>query len=284
MRHSVVLSIVLVLLIAVSGFAQTTEDQETEMVERYLDGATRAHTTKIGWVSANFTFNRINRANDYNRFTHYESNNIQGGSLEWLGDAGIFGVEFGTMFKNRFAWSLGGEYWLKLGQTLDGEYVYSPPLSTSSTLTDPSSEINVYGIHTGLSYYIMKPPDKVDHLTTLALKVNGTVGYYSATWDLWAQYENYNLTSSMPENQNISYKGSAPGLSIGLSAEYPIGLFGMVLGGDANYLYLNFSNMAWYNSQDQEVVVTYSGDADGRVDLQLSGVRAKVELKRFFSW
>jgi hypothetical protein len=48
-------------------------------------------------------------------------------------------------------------------------------------------------------------------------------------------------------------------------------------------MYLNFKNVAWYNDQDQEIVASYTGDADGRVDLGLSGFRAKIELKRFFS-
>ena len=53
---------------------------------------------------------------------------------------------------------------------------------------------------------------------------------------------------------------------------------------DANYLYLNFGNVAAYNSSDQEIVATYSGEEDGRVDLGMSGFRGKVELKRYFSW
>jgi hypothetical protein len=51
-----------------------------------------------------------------------------------------------------------------------------------------------------------------------------------------------------------------------------------------SYLYLNFTNVSWYNSQDQEIIATVDGTEDGRVDLDFSGVRGKVEIKRYFSW
>ena len=59
---------------------------------------------------------------------------------------------------------------------------------------------------------------------------------------------------------------------------------GLVLSGEASYLHLNFTNVAWYNSVDQEVVATYGGTDATRVDIALSGVRAKINLKKYFSW
>ena len=56
------------------------------------------------------------------------------------------------------------------------------------------------------------------------------------------------------------------------------------IGVDFGYMYLNFKNIAWYNSADEEIVVTYNNSEDSRVDLGLSGFRGKVELKRFFTW
>ena len=74
------------------------------------------------------------------------------------------------------------------------------------------------------------------------------------------------------------------GFGVFTGIDYPLGIFDLAVGVDVGYLYLNFANVAWYNSQDEEVIATYTGDRDGRVDLDMSGVRGKVEIKRFFSW
>jgi hypothetical protein len=283
MRYSSIIAVLLLLLVAGSAFAQAQPDED-DLVSQYIVGTERAHAKRVGWISGSFTYNRINRANDYNRFTNYESRYLQDGTLDWLGDGSILGFNLGTMFKDRFAWSLGGEYWLELGQSLEGNYIYDPPLSAATVLTNPSSTINVMGLYTELSYYVINPPHKVDQLTGLALKVGGSVGYYFASWELWNQLENLNLSSALPDGENITFKGTAPAFTVKVGAEYPVGIMGLVMGISGDYMYLNFKNVAWYNSQDEEVVVTHSGDPTGRVDLQLSGVRANVELKRFFSW
>jgi hypothetical protein len=263
------------------GQAQETEE---EIVNQYLQKAKKAHTRKIGFASVNFSFNRINRHNDYNDFANYSSQHLDNGTINWLDNAQAFGVEFGTVFKDRFVWSLGGEYWLRLGQTLNGTYTYSPPLGSPVQLVDPSSRIDVYGFFTGFQVYLLNPPEKMDHLKGLALRTGCTIGYYMVSWDLWPQYENLNLATSLPEEENITYKGDAPGLTLGFGADYPLNVFDLALGIDVHYLYLNFSNVAWYNSNDEEIVASYTGDEDGRVDLDFSGFRAKAELKRFFSW
>jgi hypothetical protein len=51
-----------------------------------------------------------------------------------------------------------------------------------------------------------------------------------------------------------------------------------------NYLHLNFKNIAWYNTNGEEIVVSLNGTEDGRVDLGLSGFRGRIELKRYFNW
>jgi len=114
------------------------------------------------------------------------------------------------------------------------------------------------------------------------VRVDGSVGYYQASWDLWDGYQNLNLATSVPEGVNTTLKGTAPGFSFGVGADYPLPFFDMALGVDVSYLYLNFTNVAWYNAEDEEIVATYNGTADSRVDLNLSGARARIELKRFF--
>ena len=90
--------------------------------------------------------------------------------------------------------------------------------------------------------------------------------------------------SSASESENSTFEGNAPGFTLGLGGEIPLNVLNLSLGADFGYLYLNFTNIAWYNAQDEEIIVTYTGDQDGRVDLDLSGFRGKVELKRYFAF
>jgi hypothetical protein len=274
----------LLLALVLLAPAVWAQQSEQDVIDRYLGQTEKRHTKKLGFALINFTFNRVNRANDYNRFAIYVSDHIQNGTLNWLKSTYSFGAEAGTIVMKRLALSVGGEYWLKAGQTLSGTYTYNPPGGTAQQLTDPSSEIQVYGLYGGVHYYIFNPPDPADKLKNLAVRLGGTAGYYIATWDLWSQYENLNLTTSLSEGQNISYKGYGPGFSVNVGAEYPLGWWGLAAALDIHYLHLNLGNVAWYNAQDEEIVASYTGDVDGRVDLGLSGFRAKLELKRFFSW
>jgi len=283
MRFKTFLAIAMTVIFAGAAFAQTTPSEQ-DLVDQYLSKATKAQTRKLGWLSVSFSFNRINRNNPYNDFANQMSTQFSDANWSWIGDGKIFALEFGSVFKERFAWSLGGEYWMKLGESLSGTYTYDPPLGASTQITDPSSEVQVYGFHTGFQVYLVNPPKKSDHLKGIAVRAGTTLGYYMASWDLWDQYENLNLSTSLPEGENISYKGSAPGFQFNIGVDYPLNLWDMALGVDVGYQYLNFTNISWYNSQDEEVVVSITGDPESRVDLDMSGVRARIEFKRFFSW
>lgn len=274
--------IALILLTLVTPVLLQAQNTEQELVNKFLQRTEAKHITKTGWMAFNFTVNRINRHNDYNSFTTQVSNQIPNGGFSWLNTAQSFGLDLGIVFKDHWAWCIGGEYWLKLKDELNGSYTY---LATGGTIDDPSSEIQVYGIYTGVQYYFFNNPRKVEHITGLSLRVGGTVGYYEAKWDLWPDYENLNLSTSAPTGtENTTFKGTAPGFTVNMGMDYPLNVFGMVLGADLSYLYLNFNNVAWYNSSDDEVIVTTTGTSDGRVDLGMSGFRAKMELKRFFSF
>ena len=269
-------AVLAVVFVAPLASAQTSEQ---DMVNKYLQKAEKKHTYKLGWASLFFQGNRVNRDNHYNRFAQYVTPQFSSGQIDMLDKAFSFGGDFGLVFKQKIAWFVGGEYWLKQGNTISGDIVYN-----SQTISNPSSELKVIGMYTGMQYYVMNAPTPTELLTGLAVRVNGTVGFYSANWELWDEYQNLNLSTSTAESQNTTYKGSAPGFSLGFGVDYPISFWNMAIGADMNYLFLNFDNVAWYNSQDEEIVATYSGTANHRVDLQLSGVRGKIELKRYFSW
>jgi hypothetical protein len=283
MRSNIRVLIVLMVLFAFCGTVMAT-DSEQEIVNRFLAKTEVKHINKLSWFSANFSFNRINRYNEYNSFTNNLNTQLSGGRFSWLDNAKGVGLEFGTFVKKSVAWFAGGEYWLKFGETLNGDVVYNPIGGATTSLTNPSSEIKVIGFYTGVSYYVKNAPKANKLSTGLSIYTGGTVGYYQANWDIFPQYQNLNLSTAAPDAANTTFKGSAPGFSAHVGVEYPVKLAGLMINGEASYLFLNFKNMAWYNSVDQEVVATYGNSPDTRVDLTLSGLRGKVSVKKYFSW
>lgn len=272
------------LALALTLVGTVSAETEDEIVQRYLKKVEKKHVHKLGWVSVNYTLNRINRNNDYNSFANSVSSQFAETDLPWLSQASSFGIDFAVGMKKKFAWTVGGEYWLKLGATEEGPFTYSPPSGGTYVVENLQSEIKVYGVSTGLQYFILNPPVPNEPLNGLSGRVFGSVGYYHASWDLWPEYQNLNLSTASYEGENTTFQGNAPGFSLGFGGDYPLNFFNMAFCADFSYLYLNFDNIAWYNSQDEEVIVTYSGDTDGRVDLNLSGFCGKVELKRYFSF
>lgn len=280
MRIFKLMSILGCLLIAASAVGQSVED---EFVNRFVKKTQEKRVQKLSWASVSFQINRINRQNDYNTFAAYESANLAGGNLNWLGEAKSFGIDMGMVYRGRLAWSVGGEYWLKLGDNLSGSFDYTSGGQTT-TVTNPASEISVWGITTGLQYYPLAHPTPSGGLERLSVRFGGSIGYYHANWDIWSEYRSLNLATSEPEGDNISFQDSGPGFSFIVGADYPFKWKSLALGAEIGYLYLNFDKVAWYNSREQEIVASFNGSSEGRVDLNLSGIRAKIELKRFFSW
>ena len=282
------LKLIALAIVAAAILAQPVAAQlsEQEIIDQYMKKTDlkMKQYKKLYWLSGSYAMNRINKNNDYNDFANYTSSQFPAAQIEWLNKGHSFGLEFGWMFNKKFAWSIGGEYWLKLGQNESGNFTYNPPIGASTIVTELNSEIKVYGLTSAVHFYLKNPPSSRNHLTNLAVKLGAGIGFYQVSWDVWDEYENINLSSSLPAAINATFKGSNIGLTLNAGAEYPLNFGGMSLGVDVHYLYLNFNNVAWYNSQDQEVVASYAGDADSRVDLQLSGVRGRIELKKFFSW
>lgn len=279
-----VMATIAVLLLLVGSAPVFAGQTERDIVDRFLARAQKKQTHHLSWVAGNFGMNRINRQNDYNAFASYQSSNFDNGSLEWVGEATSFGLDFGLVFAQKIGWSIGGEYWLKMGENKTGSFDYNPPDGAAVTISNLKSEIQVWGVTTGLQYYVFNRPTATEQLTKLAVRIGGSVGYYQASWDLWPEYQNLNLATSTPEATNITYKGSGPGFMVNIGGDYPLQWNGMVIGADIGYMMLNFKNVSWYNSQDEEVVATFDGTPDGRVDLDLSGVKGRIEIKRFFSW
>lgn len=273
------------LLIAISAIAAPTP-KEQEMVNQFLKKTEKKHRPKkLGWVSANFTFNRVNRYNEYNSFTNHVNSNLSGGQFSKLNQALAGGLELGVGMNRKMAWVIGGEYWFKAGEKLSGTVSYSPPSGGGPVqLTDAQSEMQVYGAYTGVNYSIWNPRAVGEVVNGGSAWVSGTVGYYQVNWDLFPQYENLNLSTASPDGTNTTFKGNAPGFSIGAGIDYPVGFGGLSFAAEANYLHLNFNNVAWYNAADQEVVATYGDSPDSRVDLTMSGVRARISLKKYFGW
>ncbi|MEW5795693.1 MAG: hypothetical protein AB1772_04960 [Candidatus Zixiibacteriota bacterium] len=275
------LSLVVVLSLGVSLAVAETEQ---EVINRYLQKTVAKHTTKLSWISFSVSMDRINRHNDYNDFAIIESAKLGSGEFSWIRQGFSVGADFGLMVHKRFAWSLGGEYWLKLGNNLPTGNTYLQ-LSTNTVVpADPKSELKVFGFTTSLQYYLINPPVASAKQNAYSVRVGGSVGYYSASWDLWPEYENLNLATAVPVGTNSTYKGTAPGFSFGMGVDYPLGWWDLGLAVDASYLYLNFGNVSWYNSNDEEIVASLDGTENGRVDLALSGVRGRIEIKRYFNW
>jgi len=270
------------LFIFCGGSILSAAETEQDIVNRFLKKTETKHVKKISWIAANITLNRINRDNDYNKFANYSSTHFSNTTLPWLGEAKSLGIELGLLLGRKFAWSVGGEYWFKLGTNQTGSFNYTPPDALPSVVDNLVSEVTVWGVSSSVQYYLYNPPSKDNLLSRLALRVGGSIGYYQAHWDLWDGYQNLNLATSAPTSTNTTFKGSAPAFSINAGVDYPLSFLDMALGIDIGYLYLNFTNVAWYNQSNEEIIATYNGAADGRVVLGLSGIRGKVELKRFF--
>lgn len=274
---------VLLMVMSVSVLA-ATNPAEREIIERYSRKIQKKQTRKLAWISGSFTLNRINQNNDYNKFAAYESNNFSNSSIKWLDQAKAFSLEYGMRLNDRISWNVSGEYWLKLGENNSGNFSYTPNGGLQTSVTDMKSEIKTYGVNVGLDYYLSGAPTVEESLSGTALKIGASVGYYVVNWDLWDSYQNLNLATDAPSAGNTTFKGTAPALAIGLGIEKPLKLAGLSAAIDLEYQYMNFQNVAWYNTIDQEVVATYGSSSDTRVDLALSGVRGRVELRRYFSW
>jgi hypothetical protein len=275
------------LLLITPVHAQT----EDELVAKFLKKAEKKHTKKVGYLFANGAFGRLYRDNQYNMFTERVNpliSSVSGNDTEIkkLNQSYELFGGFGMMPSPKTAVEFGFSYWLKQGSSVNGDFNLS-----LVNLNDPNdhygfelrSEIQVYGFTGSIDYYLSEPPDKDGQLHNLAFKVGGGLGYYFADWELWEGFTGYNLSTGTPETLGGKLNGSAPGLTANVGVEYPLNIGGLVVSGSVQYLYLNFTGMNWYNSTNEEIVATVN-NSGLKVDLDMSGPRVRLGLKRFFAW
>jgi hypothetical protein len=265
-------------------------DSEQDIVNKYLQKAEKKTQPKkearVGWFNVGAQYNRINRSStDYVKFDNALNTEMSGGSFNGLYNAKSINADLGTMVTRHLGLSVGGEYWLKNSETISGTVQYSPGGGAPISLVNPTSEIKVMGGFAQAQYYLLNPPSTSKQNHGVSAWLGGTAGYYGVSWSVFQAYQNLNLSTATPDpgGTNATFKGTAPGFSINMGIEYPI-ISGLTMSADANYLYLNFTNVAWYNSSNQEVVASYDGTKDGRVDLNFNGLRGKFAIRKYFKW
>ena len=281
------LVLTLSLLLVVPAMAQT----EDELVAKFLKKAEKQQIKKVGYFVVQGSYGKLSDDNDYNKYASNVSPSLFTSTGESAGIDGIYRSKelfagFGIMTSPKTSALVGFSYWLKLGSTETGDFnltLVNVNDTENRSDFDLKSQVQVYGLSSAFSYYLLNQPDRYGHLSSLALKTNFSAGYYFASWDVWEGFTGYNLSAAEQSEVQGNLTGSAPGVTLGLSLEYPTPLAGLVLEGSASYLYLNFTSMKWYNSDNEEHVAIYDADLS-RVELDLSGPRANFGLKRYFSW
>ncbi len=283
--RSRIATLALCCMICLSAGMVYAGDSEQDVVNRFLQKTEvpKKHSQHTGWFSVNGQYNRMSRGTDYNKFDAYLNTQLSGGQFVGQYNAKSIGADLGTMISKRVALSIGGEYWLKYSEKVSGTAQYTPAGGSPVTLTDPTSEVSVIGGFAAVQVYVMNAPSAQHFNKGISAWVGSTVGYYSVNWNVFQQYQNLNLSTSQPDGSNAAFTGSAPGFSLNAGVEYPI-IPGLNMSASANYLYLNFSNVAWYNASNQEVVATYDGTQSGRVNLTFNGLRGQISLRKYFSW
>jgi hypothetical protein len=278
---------VISLLLISPVFAQT----EDELVAKYLKKAEKRQIKKVGFVVLNGSIGRLNKDNDYNYFVNKVSPLMSTATGSPVEVDGIFRTTdfyagFGIVTTQKSSAQIGFNYWLNQGSTQSGDFNLSLVNlnDTGNRLSfELKSQIQIYGVSGLFDYYVMNPPDEDGVLNNFSFKLIGGGGYYFAKWDLWEGLTGHNLNTGAPEDVGGQLSGSALGLTGGVAVEYPINLGGIVVESSLKYLYLNFTGMKWYNSNNEQVTVTYNNSGD-KVNLDMSGPRAQFGFKRYFSW
>ncbi len=274
-------------LLVVPALAQTEE----ELIAKYLEKTEKKHQTKVGFIVLQGSYGLLSEDSDYNKFAQgispWISGDVTAVPVEGIYRSKEFHAGFGLMTTPKIAATIGFSYWLQMGSSTTGDFSLSLVNHDSPSGTQEDfalrSEVQVYGFSGSLDYYLLNAPTPEGQLNGLAFKVQGNIGYYFANWELWDGFAATNLYLSQTDELAGKLTGSAPGFALGLAAEYPIGLFGLVVEGGARYQYLNFSKMKWYNDLNHENVVTVP-DTGERVELDFSGIRGQFGLKRYFNW
>lgn len=289
-RRIVALLAGLFLLIAVAPVFSQTED---EIISQYLKKTEKKQkvqgSAKVGFFSFSLSYGKLPNENPYNSFYKYANANITNlGGPEWpllgIWRSKQFGASFGMMASRRVGVKVGFDYWLKMGSRTQGDFEFDmQPLGVQNDF-DLVSEVKVFGVKAGFDYYIYNKPDKMGVINSLSFRLGFEGGYYFSNWDIWQGSSSYNLATQTYDANTSAMEGNAAGFAVSIGADYPIRFFGLLVGVDASYIFLNFKNVHGYNNVGEELYLTYSDNNDDRVNLDFSGPRAQIQLKRFFHW
>ncbi|UCD16610.1 MAG: hypothetical protein JSV44_09110 [Candidatus Zixiibacteriota bacterium] len=275
LRRNVPLLAALFLVTAVSpAFAQT----EDEIVAKFFEKMEKKQEQKVGFLSAHFSYGKLSDNIGYRQFNFSASSDLSSidglaGPIEGIFRTKEFGANFGIMVTSRAALKIGFDYWLKMGSDMNVDYHLTVGVLEFNDTYRQESTVNIYGFKTGFDYYLLNAPDKMGQLNNLAVKVGGGGGLYMACWDVWQD--------SNEETEPL--RANAPGFWVEAGLEYPIGFFSLAIGADLRYFYLNLSGFESYNESSGELDMTYPADGS-EIELDFSGFRGNIQLKRFFSW
>lgn len=285
-RISLILAALFLIAAVAPSFAQTTEDEAVAQFLKKLDKKKTEHN-RVAFVTFGFAYGKLPNDNPYNQFYTYANANIDpldGSRYPVLGiwRSKQFELNAGMMISPRVTFSAGFDYWLKMGSNKTGDYEFDiAPLGTQYDF-NIKSEVQVYGFKGGFDYYLLNPPDNKGIFNSFAIRVGGGAGFYFAKWDIWDGSTAFNLATGTSDLNAEPLKGSAPGFYGSIGLDYPIGFLGLLVGADFNYLFLNFTKVKGYNNIGEELYVTYSDNTNDRVELDFSGLRGRLLLKRFF--
>lgn len=273
---------IMFLFVAVgSAFAQSEDD----VVASFMKKAQKKYKTKVGFISTSFSYGFLKNDNGINQFKDYANSRISPGApVPGAWRTYQFNANFGLMLNPRTALKFGFDYWMKMGGDITGDYTLSIEPLGVQTGFNLKSQVNILGFSTGADYYLTNPPDRYGIIHALALRVGATGGFYMAKWEIWEGLTSYNLATSSFESNSNPLKDNSLGFTVTLGADYPTPVWDMLIGLDLGYQYLNFDNIKSYNTVDEELYLSASDSGTDRITLDLSGFRAKIELKRFFSW
>ncbi|MCP4705781.1 MAG: hypothetical protein GY865_14375 [candidate division Zixibacteria bacterium] len=273
---------VLFLFVAVgSAYAQT----EDEVVASFMKKVEKKHKTKVGFFSTSFSYGLLNSDNGFNQFKDYANSRISPGyPVPGAYRSYQFNADFGMMLNPRVALKLGFDYWLKMGGDQTGDYTLSVEPLGLQTDINMKSEAQILGFSVGADYYLTNPPDKYGIIHGLAFKVGATGGFYMANWEVWEGMTSYNLATAAFESNSDPLKDNSLGFTVSGGIDYPTPIWDMLIGFTGEYQYLNFDNIKSYNTVGEELYLSASDAGTDQVSLDLSGFRAKIELKKFFSW
>lgn len=273
---------VLFLFVAVgSAFAQN----EDEIVASYMHKAQKKYKTKVGFFSASLSFNDLKNENGFNRFSDYANSQVTPGSpLANAWHSYQLNANFGMMLNRDVLFKLGFDYWLSMGSEKTGDYTMSVAPVGAQTDFNMKSKVQVLGFSIGTDYYLTNPPDKYGIIHALALRVGVSGGFYMAKWNVWEGLTSFNLATSSFEANRDPLKDNSLGFTVMAGVDFPAPVWDLLIGFDAGYQYLNFDDIKSYNTVGEELYLSATAGGTDKLTLDLSGLRAKIELKKFFSW